>query len=59
MALALTLQCLVVPVSASLTEMDALAFDAWVRSQPPPNTLVLLCKDPCQRLLSVCVVALI
>ena len=43
-ALVVILQCLVVPISASLKEMDEFAFNDWIKGEPPTNLLVLLCK---------------
>ena len=59
-ALVVIVQCLVVPVSASLKEMDEFAFNSWIRGDPPANILVLLCKSeflqqsPRQKLRGVC-----
>lgn len=39
------LHCLVVPVMAALKEMDATEFDAFLRQQPSPDTLILIYEE--------------
>jgi len=43
-ALVVILQCLVIPISASLKEIDEVVFSDWIKGEPPTNLLVLLCK---------------